>query len=125
MKNTLLILLSGLVLCGCSKKPAVELVVAGKNITWRDGVVLHVTKRDGTSLEGVQITTIQIAAVAANGKPMTSASNTITADTATLSPGSVEDAADRNSVQITLHNAQVHSATMNGVSKEMTLVLHR
>jgi len=125
MKYTLIILLSGLVLCGCSKKPAVELVVAGKDIAWRDGVVLRVTKRDGASLEGVQITTIQIAATAANGKPMTTASNTITADTATLSPGSVEDAADKNCVQITLHNAQVHSATMNGVSKEMTLVLHR
>ena len=61
MKTTLTILLSCLVLCGCSQKqatssrPAIDLVEAGKDISWRDGYTLHVDKRDGASLEGIQI----------------------------------------------------------------------
>jgi hypothetical protein len=61
LKTTLTILLSCFVLCGCSQKqatsarPAIDLVEAGKDISWRDGYILHVDKRDGASLEGIQI----------------------------------------------------------------------
>lgn len=54
---------------------------------------------------------------------------TITADTGTLSPGSVEDAADANSVKLILHDAygETLAPTDKKVTtiKEMTLVLKR
>ena len=56
MKATFAVLFLAAILCGCSKKHAArDLVVAGKDITWRDGVVLHVKQRDGASLAGVVI----------------------------------------------------------------------
>jgi uncharacterized lipoprotein YajG len=91
MKNTLTILLSGLLLCGCSQKQgsssgsAIDRIQAGQDTAFGDSVVLHVAKRDGTSLEGVSIS-----AKLPNGQ-----TQTLTADTATLSavtntPGVVE-----------------------------------
>jgi hypothetical protein len=121
MKTTLTILLSGLLLCGCSQKqatsarPAIDLVEVGKDITWRGGIVLHVTKRDGASLEG-----IQIIGTAADGQKMTT-----TADTGTLTPGSVENAADDSAVRITLHNAKSVSAKSQATMPELMLVLHK
>lgn len=72
----------------------------GKKISLRDGHTLKVTKRDGTSLEGVTIT-----AKLPNGE-----TQTLTADTATLS---VSSNSAGNSLTITLHNAknQVGSET--------------
>ena len=122
MKNTLTIILSGLLLCGCSQKqassarPAIDLVEAGKFITWHDGNVLYVQKRDGTSLEGIKIIT-----KGADGL----VTATTTAATGTLSPGSVENAADDSAVRITLHDAQSQSATKSSTMKELMLVLHK
>ena len=125
MKNTLTVLLSGLLLCGCSQKqassarPAIDLVEAGKDIAWRDGSVLHITKRDGTSLEG-----IQIIKTTPDGQR-----TTLTADTGTLSPGSVENAADDGSVKITLKKATIekHGGAGNELitAKDMTLVFQK
>jgi hypothetical protein len=115
MKYTLIILLSGLLLCGCSHKQAasagraIDLVVAGKDVAWGRGAVLHVTKRDGTSVEGVQLLLPR-----SDGQK-----GMITADTGTLAPGSDVSATDDSCVQITLHDAQ-------GVDKkEVTFVLHK
>ncbi|MDR3413483.1 MAG: hypothetical protein P4L87_21430 [Formivibrio sp.] len=115
MKITLVVLLSGLLLYGCSNKQAasesraIDLVVAGKDVTWGRGAVLHIAKRDGSSVEGVQLLL-----------PRSDGQNgMITADTATLVPGSDLNASDDSCVQITLHNAQ-------GVDKkEVTFVLHK
>jgi hypothetical protein len=101
MKNAFTILLSGLVLCGCSQKqsssatPAIDLIQAGKDTTWSGGGgVLHVTKRDGNSVEGVTLS-----AKLPNGQ-----TQTLTADTATLSvPPNITDGSE---VMITLHNAK-------------------
>jgi hypothetical protein len=125
MKNTLIVLLSGLLLCSCSQKqassagPAIDLIQAGKDITAFSGSVIHITKRDGTSLEG-----IQIISTGADGQKTTT-----TADTGTLAPGSVEDATDANSVMLILHNAHGETIADTGKKltdiKEMTLVLKR
>jgi hypothetical protein len=96
MKYTLLILLSGLFLCGCSKKPAIDLVQSGTDTTW-GGSVLHVTKRDGTSLEGVRITL----------KLPNGDIQEISADTAVFSPAPVA----KDTVILILHNAKLHSST--------------
>jgi uncharacterized protein YcfL len=103
MKDTFTILLSGLLLCGCSQKQAssaIDRIQAGKDTTFGDSVVLHVAKRDGTSLEGVSIS-----AKLPNGQ-----TQTITADTATLSahtnaPGDIE-------WTVTLHGAKTDGTVL-------------
>jgi len=107
LRNTLTIILSGLLLCGCSRKSgsslgeAANLVQSGTDTRWRDGDVLHVTRRNDASLKGVTLSV----------KLPTGQTQTITAETATLSlepqtPGQV---------LIFLHNArmQIGSQTTN------------
>jgi hypothetical protein len=125
MKNTLIVLLSGLLLCGCSQKQAssagsaIDLVQAGKDTVWQDGATLHIAKRDGASIEG-----IQIVKTSADGKK-----TTMTADTGTISSGSIEDTADANSVKLTLHDARGETLAPAGkkvmTMKELILVLKR
>ena len=125
MKTTLTVILSGLLLCGCSTKQAsssgtaLDLVQTGKDTVWQGGTILHVTKHDGASLEG-----IQIVSTSADGQK-----TTLTADTGTVSSGSIEDAADSNSVKLTLHDAHGETLAPTGKKltdiKEMTLVLKR
>lgn len=114
VKYTLTVLLLGLLLCGCSHKQAasesraIDLVEAGKNVAWGRGVVLHIAKRDGTSVEGVQLLLPR-----SDGQK-----GMITADTGTLAPGSDVSAAEDCCVPNTLRNAK-------GVDKEeVTFVLH-
>ena len=125
MKNILLILLSGFVLCGCSKKhtvsarPASELVEAGKDVAWSDGYVLHVTSRDGVSLEGIRIVKTET-----NGQVAT-----ITADKGTLEPQAATQRRDgviisTNVLMLTLHDAQFQGVTTQTI-KELTLSLHQ
>jgi len=119
MKNTLTIILSGLLLCGCSQKqvssavPAMDLVQAGRDISWRNGCVIHVLKRDGASLEGIQIIT-----TSADGEKTTT-----TADTGTLTAGTVENAADISAVRVTLHNVTSVNARMRETTPELMLLL--
>jgi hypothetical protein len=119
MKTILTVLLSGLILCGCSQKqaapPAIDLVVAGKDIMWHGSIVLHVTKRDGASLEGIQIS----AATSDGGK------TTISGDTGTVTANSVVNAADDNSVRITIENARVEKSGEFMTVKEWKIVLQK
>ena len=121
MKNTLIVLLSGLLLCGCSQKQvssagsAIDLVQAGKDITAFSGSVIRITKRDGTSLKG-----IQIISTGADGQK-----TTITADTGTLTQGSVENAADNSCVRFTLHNAKSQNTKGQMMTAQtLMIVLH-
>jgi hypothetical protein len=119
MKSILTVLLSGLILCGCSQKqaapPAIDLVVAGKDITWHGGIVLHVTKRDGASLEG-----IQISSATPDGRK-----TTVTGDTGTVMAGSAVNAADDNSVRITIENARIRKSGAIITGKEWMIVLQK
>ena len=126
MKNTLLILLSGLLLCGCSKMPATsahpasDLIVAGTNIAWSDGCVLHVTKRDGTSLEGIRVIHTD-----ASGQVVTITADkgTVGLGSSTITTGGVVTAT--NAVGILLQDAHFESTTTNQVIKELSLVFHQ
>ena len=119
MRNTLTIVLSGLLLCGCSQKqavsiiPAIDLVRAGKDVVWADGRVLHVAKRDGAALEGIQIVTTN---------------SILKADSGTVSQGSLEDAADPSSIKIVLKNVRCETTNSTAIvistASEWTIVLH-
>ena len=102
MKNTLVILLSGLLLCGCSKKPAITLIQSGTDASLKLGgasCVLHVTTRDGSSIQGIRLVTKE-----ADGKE-----TTITADAGTISEG-----LDHNSVIVTFGSGKIQSPKMQG-----------
>jgi hypothetical protein len=118
MKNTFIILLSGLLICGCSKKQApsvssaIDLIQAGKDIVRPDGTIIHVTKRVGASIEGIQISK--------SSSPTTKL--TITADTGTLEQGF-----DRNTVRLIIYHAKIESKSEAGTSEmfdeKMSIVL--
>jgi hypothetical protein len=117
MKTTSIIVLSGLLLCGCSQRqasssgPAIDRVQAGDTSwpSWAGGpkvYSLHITKRDGNSLVGVSISM----------KLPSGKMQTISADTATLSI--VPNAPDNKSVMVTFHNPKLQvdsqSSAING-----------
>lgn len=129
MKSVFSIILSVLLLCGCSQKHTAVVdqsvdIVAGKDIVVRDYVV-SVSRRDGNSIEGVRIVQRE-----PDGKE-----TTITADTGTLTQGRKENVEARptdaktkdrllvavihNSVTMTLSNALVQTKTQNGTTKMM------
>ena len=101
MKTTFTILLSGLLLCGCSQKqatstlPANDFVQAGRDITLNRGsCVLHVAKRDGNSLTGIRYVL----------GPGTSSEEVMTADTGTLTPLAQSKDGHVFMVQLVLHS---------------------
>ncbi len=127
MKPTLGILLSTMLLCGCSQRHTYRIdqtidVVAGKDIVVLDWT-LKVKKRDGNSLEGVRLVNRE-----PDGKE-----TIITADTGTLAQGPKQtievpaaNAKDqrrsrvvliRNSVKLILFNANVQTATKTGTTR--------
>jgi hypothetical protein len=115
MKKITTIAFLGLFLCGCSHKqtasdrPAIDQVVAGKNMEWGRDVVLHVEKRAGTNVEGVRLILPR-----ADGQK-----GVITAETGTLIAGSDLSSTDSDCVRITLYNPK-------GVNtNEVTFVLHK
>ena len=127
MKTTFTFLLLGALLCGCSKKhaalpsgpPARDLVVAGKDVAWSDGYILHVAKRDGDLLEGIHVVHKD-----ASGKVAT-----ITADAGSIQPGIATMRVDgvlvsTNVVTIILQDAQFQGVTTQTI-KELTLDLHQ
>jgi hypothetical protein len=127
MKNIPLIVLSALVLCGCSKHhdiPARNLVVAGKDIVWhgsgREDTVMRIAKREGDSLEGIHV----IYRGYPGGPPAT-----ITADKGTILPRSDTIASDgityTNTVMIVLQNARFQTTAKNETIEELTLVLRQ
>jgi len=98
MKNTLIIILSGLLLCGCSQKQASstssvkDFVQAGRDITCSGGsFILHVAKRDGDSLSGIRCVS----------NPGQAGEAVFTADTGALS---LIGAKDGKLVMLTLHS---------------------
>lgn len=122
MKTTHTILLLGLLLCGCSKKPAVTFIEAGKNVAWSDGKythVMHIAKRDGVSLEGIRVS---------DTDPYGQVT-TITADKGTLDTNWVSIMSygieQTNAVFIHLHDAQLQNATTNQSIKEYAFCFHR
>ena len=96
MKNTFIILLSGLLLCGYAQQlassagSAVDLVQAGKDLDRPNGTVIHVTKRVGLSIEGIQVVTTGASKI------------TITADTGTL-----QAEKDPNKVRLIMNHAKI------------------
>ena len=121
MKATLIVLFSGLLLCGCSQKqatptrPAIDFVEAGKDSTWDGGRVLQVAKRDGRSLQGIRF--VQ--------KRLDGVENTVTADTGKISSGSVQNPADNNCVTIILYKGHVQSVKESATFEEMSITLQR
>jgi hypothetical protein len=121
VKNALIIFISGLLLCGCSQKrvtPAIDFIQVGTYTTWNHGAdgnaVLHVSKREGSSIGGIRLVFMQ------SGQQET----IITADTGILTPGSFENAADKNCVQIRLANIQSECGTQHLAEPRFTYVLH-
>jgi hypothetical protein len=121
MKNIHLIVLSVLVLCGCSKHheiPARNLVVAGKDIVWHgsgnEDSVMRIAKREGDSLEGIHV----IYRGHPGGPPAT-----ITADKGTILPRS--DRIDSNgitytnTVTIVLKNARFQTDKKDEVIEDL------
>jgi hypothetical protein len=82
---------------------------------WSNGVVWHIAKRDGNSVEGIRIVS----------KSPEGSETTLTSNTGILSPGSVENPTDINAVRITLRNAKGQSADTQFTADEMMLVLWR
>ena len=124
MKKTLIVLLSSLLLWGCSQKqsrsagPAIDLIQGGKDTSWHsegNDYVVHVTKRDGTSLEGVTVTI-----AFPSGK-----TQTLSSDTATLSPGSFKSASDSTSVIMDMKNVTIKATgSLGGTMKETKFELN-
>ena len=121
MRFAFVILLLGAICCGCSEKqattalPAADLIVAGKDIHWHDGIVLHVTKRDGDSIEGIRL--------------VTSTETTITADKGMIKRGpdrlmNGHDLLSTNCVTLIFEDVQVHSGVTNIPLPEMKVLLY-
>lgn len=117
MKNMLTLLLSGLLLSGCSQKHAasgdstLDLVQAGTDLILNDGhYVLHVTKRDGSSIQGVKIV----------AKAPDGLETTITADKGTVSEGS-----DPHFIKIILYDGKSQNTKMLAPFQKLEMSLSR
>jgi hypothetical protein len=125
MKHTPTLVLSGLLLSGCCTQqqasqpaPATDRVLSGTDTAWDHGIyVLHVTKRQGDALEGVQIIS----------KTSDGVETIISADTGTIAPGPscLDSVKDDGSVAITLNNPQVQTGSTRTRETIIMQVLHR
>jgi hypothetical protein len=125
MKHTHILILSGLLLCGyCTQmqaeqpSPAIDRVQSKTDTVWDQGVfVLHVTKRDGNSLEGIQIIS----------KASDGVETIISADTGTIEmgPSCLDTVKDDNAVAITLKNPETVTGDKHTKSIQIMKVLHR
>lgn len=103
-----------------STHPAIDLVQAGKDIEFPGGYIVHVTKREGSSLEGIHIHFPHPDGLASE----------ITADTGTIKSG-IPDASDdenqlmyKNQITIKLKDARTVTGTTNSTSAWTVIVLH-
>jgi hypothetical protein len=109
MKKAFMILLSGVLLCGYAQQPAsssgsaVDLVQAGKDLVRPDGTVIHVTKRTGSSIEGIQVVKTGFSKI------------TITADT-----GMLQAESDPNKVRLIMYHAKIEVVHFGGGVTTMT-----
>ena len=125
MKNTNILILSGLILCGyCTQmqaeqpSPAIDRVQSKTDTAWDQGVfVLHVTKRAGNSLEGIQIIS----------KTSDGVETIISADTGTIAmgPSCLDSVKDENAVAITLKNPETVTGDKHEKAIQIMKVLHR
>jgi hypothetical protein len=117
-----------MILAGCSKHSptasthrAVDLVQAGKDVEFGDGFVVHVTKREGSSVEGIHV----------HFPHSDGPASEITAETGTIEPG-IPDYSDyenqlmydKNQVTIWLYNATNVTGTTNQTFSKQELVLY-
>jgi hypothetical protein len=116
MRATLTILLFSLLLYGCSQKHtlsaddlAMILVPTGQYITFHDGYVLYVEKRDGTTIQNITV------------YKTTSDGDTTTTHADT---GTVLLSLDDRSLKLTLQDARSVSGSNITTNKELILVLH-
>jgi hypothetical protein len=126
MKYTLTIILSGLFLCGCSQKqatpakqaapsyPALNQIEDGKDGIW-GRYVLHVAKRDGASLEGVQISD-----TLSDGQK-----ETITADAGTVQPVVSAWVTNNSAVTVYLRNAKIQVGTKVSIHEGYVVSLQK
>jgi hypothetical protein len=128
MKNTFTIILSGLLFCACSQKQAtpsnstsaIDLIQSGTDTTWPGGVTVHVTKRDGQTLQGVQINST----IPPDGRKIT-----YTADSATVLPGNDKGADPEHFIKIVIHGAKAEGVTATGEKvssvEDVTMILKK
>jgi hypothetical protein len=113
MKASSAILLLSALFCGCSHdndispRSTLDRVQAGKDLSFGH-YVLHVEKREGSSLEGVRIVSSE-----QDGQTVT-----ITAKRGTLSEGS-----DRSFITVVLHEAQTEKGKQKALVDELTINL--
>ncbi len=116
-----------MIIAGCSKHSlaasthrAVDLVQAGEDVEFGGGYVVHVAKREGSTLKGIHILIT----------PPDGRATEITAETGTIEPG-IPDHSDyenqlmynKNQVTIWLHNAKNVTGTTNHTFWKQELVL--
>ena len=109
-------------LAGCSSHspaasthPAIDLVQAGRDIEFPGGYVLHVAKREGSSLEGIHVLVT----------PPNGPTSEITAETGTIKSGTPEHSNFENQITITLHNAKTVTGPKNSTAATMVIVLYQ
>jgi len=108
-----------MMLAGCSKHSpasthrAVDLVQAGKDVEFGGGYMVHVTKREGSSLAGIRILIT----------PPDGRATEITAETGTIEPGIPDHSDFENQVTIWLHNAKNVTGTTNHTFWKQEFVL--
>jgi len=113
MKTFIATFLIGLCLFGCSRghdsrsQSPLDRVQPGRDVSFGH-YVLHVEKREGSSLEGVRIVSTEPDGLTA----------TITADKGTLSQG-----ADRSSITVVLRDAHTEKSKQKAVIDELTVNL--
>src|ERR1035437_3423972 len=104
MKTTSIILLAGLLLCGCSQKKMAsqkDFIQTGRDITLNSGLcILHVDKRDGDLVSGIRC-------VMDSGKKTESV---LTSDTGTLTTLVRKKDGQAMWMQLVLHNPNNQTA---------------
>ena len=111
-----------MVLAGCSSHSpaasthrAINLVQAGKDVEFGDGIVVHVAKREGSSLEGIHL----------HFPHPDGPASEITAETGTIKSGTPEHPNFENQITITLHNAKTVTGPKNSTAATVVIVLHQ
>lgn len=112
MKRMQWILVCGVIISGCSPEPVhpaplsgIDRVQSGTETTWRDTIKLTVKKRDGTRLEGVKLEQLNL-----DGTHFTH-----TADTATISLGTIEDPKASGFFTVRIPNARAVAIASSGL----------
>lgn len=119
MKITVTVLLSSLLLCGCSERHPTSadlaklLVPTGRFIKFRDGDVLYVEKLNGSALQNIII----YRTTSDGGKA--TLKTTIHSDSGTVSPSLGE-----GSLRLTLQDARSVTGLNTTTNKELVVVLH-